>query len=120
MGNDLAGGKVLVTPEVLPVPVRQSADELAQKFPKVFAACAVTQAMSKKREEEVDLCDSFLCDPGDGGSSSPDAGGSGDVGKVTFPSAEHLSMSREQLMAEQRDVALLSPLFEAAVAGDKI
>lgn len=42
MGNDLAGGKVLVTPEVTPVPGRQSPDELAQKFPKVFAVGAVT------------------------------------------------------------------------------
>lgn len=31
MGNDLAGGKVLVTPEVTPIPVRQSPDEPAEK-----------------------------------------------------------------------------------------
>lgn len=29
MGNDLAGGKVPVTSEVTPIPVRQSLDELA-------------------------------------------------------------------------------------------
>lgn len=42
MGNDLAGGKVLVKTEVTPIPVRQVPDELAHKFPKVFTACAVT------------------------------------------------------------------------------
>lgn len=63
LGNDLAGGKVLVTPEVTPVPVRQSPDYLAVKFPKVFAACAVTRSHSKKEGDDVDLSDSFFCDP---------------------------------------------------------
>lgn len=42
MGEDLACGKVLVISEVAPVPGRQSPDELAQKFPKVFSVGAVT------------------------------------------------------------------------------
>lgn len=42
MGNDLAGGKVLVTPNVTPVPSSQSPDEPVCKFPTVFAARAVT------------------------------------------------------------------------------
>lgn len=39
MANDLAEGKVLVTPEMTPISVKQSPDELAQKFPKVFTSC---------------------------------------------------------------------------------
>ena len=34
MGNDLAGGKVLVTPDVTPVSVRQFPDALAQGYPR--------------------------------------------------------------------------------------
>lgn len=36
LGNDLAGGKVLVTPDVTPVPLLQCPDELAQKYPRVL------------------------------------------------------------------------------------
>lgn len=47
MGNDLARGKVLVGHNpVTPIPVRQSPDELAENFPKVFAACAVSVTVS--------------------------------------------------------------------------
>lgn len=59
-GNNLSGGKVLVTPDVTPVPVTQSPDELASDFPTVFAACAVTRSRYKKDQEDVDLSDSFL------------------------------------------------------------
>ena len=46
MGYDLAV-KVLVTPDVAPVSVRQFPDALARRFPKVFAAFSVTRAMYK-------------------------------------------------------------------------
>ena len=45
---------------------------------------------------------------------------SGNTSIKTFPEVEHLSLSCEQLIAEQRNYAILSPLFKAAVTGDKI
>ena len=47
LGNDLAGGRVLVSPEVTPVPFGNIPDELAPEYPDVSPACAVTRAMSK-------------------------------------------------------------------------
>lgn len=46
LGNDLAGGKVLVKLEVTAVPVvTDYPDSLARKYPAVFSACAVTRVM---------------------------------------------------------------------------
>ena len=63
LGNDLAGGRVLVKPEVTVVPmVTESNDRLAQKYPGVFSACAVPRAMTKHRpvDDDVGLSGRFL------------------------------------------------------------
>lgn len=65
MGNDLAGGRVLVTPDVTPVPiVIKRPDKLAQKYPEVFTSCAVTRAAAKRIKEEsnddIDLSETFF------------------------------------------------------------
>ncbi|XP_038123067.1 GTPase IMAP family member 9-like [Cyprinodon tularosa] len=68
MGNDLAGGRVLVTADVTPVPLhlsrRTCPDELARTFPDVFTSCAVTRAAFKRQqgenENDSDLSDTFL------------------------------------------------------------
>lgn len=112
LGNDLAGGKVLVTPEVTPVPVRQSPDELAERFPKVFAACAVTLSRYKQDKAEVDLSDSFICDPGVNSQVSPETVESKSVDAGPFSEVKHLSLTRDQLMAEQKNDATFSPLLK--------
>lgn len=49
----LAGRKVLVTADVMPVLVTQSPDELARKFLTGFAACVMTWSRYKKDQEDV-------------------------------------------------------------------
>lgn len=68
LGNDLAGGKVFVNPEVTDVPFLCSTpDELNQKYPEVFPLCTVTRAMAQRLKDEkleeewdFDLKDTFL------------------------------------------------------------
>ncbi len=44
LGNDLAGGKVIPSLEVMDTPLTQpKTDELFQKYPSAFPACAVTR-----------------------------------------------------------------------------
>lgn len=57
LGNDLAGDRVLVTPEVAAVPMGQSPDRLAMQHPRVFEACAVTRAMAKSQAKFEDVVD---------------------------------------------------------------
>lgn len=69
-GSDVAAGKVLVPPEVVPVPIRQLPGELAVTFPKVPAASAAAPSRSPENEAGIDLSDAFVCRPdGDAGSS---------------------------------------------------
>ncbi|XDV19608.1 hypothetical protein PO909_025053 [Leuciscus waleckii] len=68
LGNDLAGVKVIPSPQVTEVPMPgESFDELSQSFPDVFSVCAVTRAMSKQTSSSTDeggtnfnLADTFL------------------------------------------------------------
>lgn len=121
MGNDLARGKVLVTPEVTPIPVRQSPDELAEKFPRVFAACAVTQSWYKQDKAEVYLSDSFICYPDDNSPFSQEAAECKDVSLCTHVfEIKHLSLNCDQLIVAQKNYATISPFFEVAVAGDEV
>lgn len=66
-------------------------------------------------EDEIDLSDSFFGDPDVNCSFSPDAAGYSDTSRPT-----NTSLSREQLIAQQRSDVSLSPLFEAAVAGEEV
>ena len=118
MGNDLAGGRVLVTPEVTPVPVlRTDPDELAERFPKVFTSCAVTRAAAKRMQAEcqdVDLSDSFLCVKEQ---DVPELGESSDDAQKRGPDLSASSMSREQLITDQRADKTLAHLFEDVSEG---
>lgn len=112
MLNDSAGAKVLVTPEETPIPVKQSSDELALKFPKVFTSCAVTQSMTKKADMEVDLSDSLLCDPGEEvRSSSPAVAESSHTSAGVLPDGINHTLSHEQLISWERSDTTLSPLY---------
>lgn len=111
MGNDLAGGRVLVTPEVTPVPVLCSQpDELARKFPDVFTSCAVTRAAYKHKQEEekednIDLSNSFLVDSD--GEQVP-VKSEGDEKKIE---EVELLLSRKQLIDLQKTDDTLTTIF---------
>lgn len=125
MGNDLAGGRVLVTPEVTPVPVVcNRPDELAREYPNVFTSCAVTRAAAKREKEQdkddINLSESFMC----GLNAEPDEPSLTvkNRGKcdINVPDVSGLSLSRQQLIADQKADESLAHLFEGAVTGDVI
>ena len=66
LGNDLAGGKVVVNPLVTDTPcIDQSPDPIEQELPDLYPSCAVTRAMAKKamlteNQSDIDLTDSFI------------------------------------------------------------
>lgn len=139
LGNDLAGGKVLLTPEVTAVPLLEHPDELQRKFLGVFPVCAVTRSMSKKQEQDASerdefmLADSFLVEDGVGVKLPPVISSSALVAPpVSSPTLPlHLSsssvvkdvnsginLSRDQLIAEQRRDQSLAHRFEKVDQND--
>lgn len=108
LGNDLAGGRVLAAPEVVPFPlVSKSPDELEKQYPETFPVCVATRAMLKKKKQiqeadsDIALFDTFLA--------------KGDMlgfGKV-FPSCD-------ELKCEQGKDVTLSPLFDEVVSEDEV
>jgi hypothetical protein len=50
MGNDIAGGKVVPVLEVLDKSDHSLSNELAQSYPHVFPACAVTRAQARQEQ----------------------------------------------------------------------
>ena len=68
LGNDLAGEKVMVDPRVVEKPRDdEKTERLAEKFPGIFPASAVTRSMKAKKEaikeqgkEEIGLSGTFL------------------------------------------------------------
>lgn len=107
LGNDLAGGKVLAAPEVVPSPVAsKSPDELEEQFPDTFPVCVVTRAMSRKdqgktSDPEIALSDTFLV-------------------KFETPGFGKVFPSRDELKLEQEKDETLSPLFEEAISEDEV
>ncbi len=102
LGNDLAGGKVFASPEVTNVPLPcATPDELVQKYPEVFPSCAVTRAMSQRLK---DTSFSIAIKKRDEHSMGLDK----------------LSLSREQLIVEQRNDEKMSSLFEAVVPVEQL
>lgn len=90
LGNDLAGDRVW--PSVVPVKVSahvKEQDDCEQNFPEVFTASAVTRAMTKDKSDGED-CDF----------------------KLDFKLPESLSVSQQELIAEQRADTSLSELFD--------
>lgn len=54
LGNDLAWGKILASPQVTAVPVvTDGPDDLQKEFPTVFPVCAVTRAMANRQAQRV-------------------------------------------------------------------
>ncbi|KAK7926273.1 hypothetical protein WMY93_008583 [Mugilogobius chulae] len=127
LGNDLAGGRILVTPDVTAVPVPKNPDELEEKFPSVFPVCAVTRAMAKTAS--YDLENSFITDPDlennlrnevELSRSVPvprqvkkDKLHDSDVKKLL--NLDCSQMTRERLIKEQKSDPSLAPLVACAV-----
>ncbi|XP_056441423.1 uncharacterized protein LOC130378840 [Gadus chalcogrammus] len=118
LGNDLAGGKMLINPEVIAVPLPENSDDLALKFPIVFSVCAVTRAMAERQklEAEVELSDSFLVDCSVSPTASPEV-----PARSVLPQLDSkVCMSREQLVADQKRDVSLAPLFECVISGEAL
>ncbi|KAK0136879.1 hypothetical protein N1851_026962 [Merluccius polli] len=61
MGNDIAGGKVYPTPEVVDIPIPTSgSDILAREHPDMFRVSVLTRAQARKQGQGVDLSDSLF------------------------------------------------------------
>ena len=54
LGNDLAGGKVVVNPHVSSLPCGETKEKEVEEFPGLFSACAVTRARSRAAKCQVD------------------------------------------------------------------
>ena len=137
LGNDLAGGKVLLNPEVTAVPLSEHPDDLEQRFPEVFSVCAVTRAMSTRQKQglpddggEVELADSFLADSDILASLSAVSSPAPSLSVLTpvasaFSSPEmepssKVCMSRGQLMVEQKHDLSLASCFDTVVPADEV
>jgi len=60
LGNDLAGGKMFPSPEVVDIPVSAAPAPPASSVPNVFPVCAITRAQARKLGDAVDLSESFM------------------------------------------------------------
>lgn len=146
LGNDLAGGKILVSPEVTAVPfLSEGPDELQVKYPTVFPVCAVTRSMAKANLIDSDgLEDSFMIDldkePKVDSDSGPVLSSPSSVsdfteldGKCENLSADNVlerselsesfsgvRMSKEHLISEQQSDDSLVSLYELAVPEEKL
>ena len=62
LGNDLAGGKVFPSPEVIGNPIADLfvSGSVTPGSPPLFPVCAVTRAQARKLGDLVDLSDSFM------------------------------------------------------------
>uniref|UniRef100_A0A671UCI0 Gypsy retrotransposon integrase-like protein 1 n=1 Tax=Sparus aurata TaxID=8175 RepID=A0A671UCI0_SPAAU len=61
MGNDIAGGKVYPSPEVVDNPMAESRhDDLVQCHPDVFSVSVLTRGQARKQAQDVDLSDSVF------------------------------------------------------------
>ncbi len=113
LGNDLAGGRVQVVPEVTSTPCKiDSPDELELAYPETFPVCVTTRAMSAKRnvegkspsnQSEIPLYDTFMAQ-----------------GDVNFTGFGKMFPSREKLILEQKQDPTLSPMFEDVVPDETL
>ncbi len=109
LGNDLAGGKVVPSIEVIDtLSIEHSSDELSQKYPNAFTACVITRAQSKK-DNEVSLSDSFLCVDQDAEEGPENKSHVSDqVSEVVVSDPLTLTVTREKLIeAQKNDVSLV-------------
>ena len=130
LGNDLAGDKVVVNPLVTDTPnIGQTDDPIKQEIPDLYPSCAVTRAMAKNSNSDIDLTDTFIgqyfnyeikksLDPSlsdtqtDSSMSCHSSPRSNDQG--------HDTLSKSQLIQEQQTDPEISKLIFRALPEDKI
>ncbi|KAL3987989.1 helicase SRCAP [Sarotherodon galilaeus] len=122
LGNDLAGGRVFPSPEVVGIPI--SAADPASLPLGLFPSCAVTRAQARRMEGVVDLENSFLA-TADAGRGVETSGGSECVVRgddlAMLPSDVNLSLNITKdllIEAQQRDVTLKPCYVSAAKQGE--
>ena len=127
LGNDLAGSRVNLQPELLvvdePGPETQglSVDETAMVFP----SCVVTRAAARRARDskEVEEPSGSSCRkncPGDGSTTLPPGDGNCMRNSVdTLESTGSSSLSRAQLIADQKNNSELCQLAENAASVDE-
>ncbi|XP_048035833.1 uncharacterized protein LOC125261281 [Megalobrama amblycephala] len=114
LGNDLAGGKVVPSLEVVDTLTEHSSDDLAQKYPSAFTACVITRAQSKK-DGGVSLFDSFLCADQEAEGSLADESHVSDQGnEVVVSDPLILTVTREKLIEAQKNDISLVKCFKLA------
>lgn len=134
LGNDLAGGKVLLNPEVTAVPLSEHPDDLERRYPEVFSVCAMTRAMLKRQGSPdevsgVELADTFMAAP-DSQVSLPaelpsefpspsqlyPSGGTPTapavVPSLVEGSGSKVCMSRDRFLVAQKQDVSLTPCFD--------
>lgn len=113
LGNGLAEGKVLVTPEISLVPIKQSSVENPQNCPGVLASCAISRSKSKMMDVDLDFLDKS---EGKFSHVPREASNTCDV----FSDFEPAFLCRGQLIAEHiKDVTFL-PLFDSVITNEKL
>ena len=139
LGNDLAGGKVVVNPLLTSTPcVDQPPDPIEQEIPDLYPSCAVTRAMAKKAKQNDGMQDSALTDTLIGQSFNDEISNSlspsqsdiqadfdtsrsnTDLSPSISNDQVHDQLSRSQLCKEQHSDPGISTLFERALAGKEI
>ena len=124
LGNDLAGDKVVVNAVVTEKPcLEQSPGPVEKEIPGLYPTCAVTRAMSKKKEnddDEIPLADTVIGQVLEGESiksSVPEPVKAVAEGSLSDKADE---MSTSQLIAEQHKDTELASLFARIVDGDEV
>ncbi|KAK4322328.1 hypothetical protein Pmani_006913 [Petrolisthes manimaculis] len=111
LGNDLAGGKMGSLPVVSEVPVEsKETEKLVGEIPDVFPVCAITRSMTARKESEPDetemklpLCEDVKVDLSETFLANLDSG---------HESREEFSLSRENLIEQQKADSSLQKLFD--------
>ncbi|KAK4307271.1 hypothetical protein Pmani_020933 [Petrolisthes manimaculis] len=111
LGNDLAGGKMGSLPVVSEVPVEsKETEKLVEEISDVFPVCAVTRSMTARKESEPDetemklpLCEDVEVDLSETFLANLDSG---------HESREEFSLSRENLLEQQKADSSLQKLFD--------
>ena len=124
LGNDLAGDKVVINAVVTEEPcLEQSPDPVEKEIPGLYPACAVTRAMSKKKENsdnEITLVDTVIGQVLEGESiksSVPEPVEAVAEGSLSDKADK---MSTSQLIAEQHKDTELASLFARIVDENEV
>lgn len=115
MGNDIAGGKVTPTLEVLDSVQCVESLQVTQPHPNPFPVCVVTHAQACKNEGNVSLLDSVLMSVFSGDTELEEG-----AGKETEISPDNAPpVTRGRLCAAQRADPTLKTCFSNVVSADK-